>query len=61
MENGVILILWFSMNRCFSSLGYIPSIMGTESLLTVLSDNTGEDLWRWQSKNPTGFSNGTVP
>ncbi|KAA0711147.1 UDP-glucose 4-epimerase [Triplophysa tibetana] len=20
-----------------------------------------EDLWRWQSKNPTGFSNGTVP
>uniref|UniRef100_A0A674PM52 UDP-glucose 4-epimerase n=1 Tax=Takifugu rubripes TaxID=31033 RepID=A0A674PM52_TAKRU len=22
--------------------------------------SSGEDLWRWQSKNPTGFSNGTA-
>lgn len=50
-----------AMNSCYFSVGYKPSIMGTESLLSVLSDNTGVDLWRWQSQNPTGFSNGTAP
>lgn len=32
----------------------------TPFLIIVFCTSVGEDLWRWQSKNPTGFSSTTA-
>jgi UDP-glucose 4-epimerase len=40
--------------RCFSDSTYATEILGWKAELKL--DEMCEDTWRWQSKNPNGFS-----